>query len=528
MKKALRGSILLILFLLLSTACNKTNSELFLSSDKTYSGEVPCENRAIGGISMGAYGSSNLGLKNYKMFNTYVFLGGLISMKDLLTYLVKRNRPVWEAPNDANIDHWGNFPTRQTLTYMMQDITLAYGNMLYNNPYSTFYPPDTLKEVGKGFDLYNPTGKYRLIDYFDGGDKNIGTNDEGVSYSNGMIDEDEVPNIPVKIMLAVDYNGNGKRDRLYNYAGDVTWSEPVANHCCEPFIDKNNNFLWDEGESFDDYGLDKIKGTNDEGEGNGVYDRTDAVNYMLENDPVKRFNDISAEELKKKNFYFDVGDKDDFEFYHHYTTFFKSMYSKGLSVTTVKGYPYDSIFPKSNPAQYLKSGNNIFFEYPGHHVGGVQGIVTRFIFALSFVSMHFPKFNFYDVKEGDHGTIEINNFISPSFIPGTKTSKRYGIYLPPGYYEHPDEFYPIFYFFPGYMQALETTAEIWFRDIVDYLIWNRYLNKMIIVFVDGAGGYGGCFYVNHVDDSGQDPGQYEDYIFKDLIPLVETHYRVAR
>ena len=527
MKIANRVFVVILLLFVLS--CEKKSTELpLLNYPIEYSGKVPAKNRAIGGISMGAYGASNLGLKYYNMFHTFVFMGGLISMRDLLSYLMLHNRTVQEAPNGINFDHWGGFPPRQTLIYMMQDMTLAFGNLLYDNPASTYYPPAYLEEKGKGYDKYNPKAKYMLINFMDGGDKSIGSTDEGTPYTDGMIDEDETPDVPVEIMLAVDYNGNGKRDRLYNYAGVVTWSEPVANHCCEPFEDKNGNHLWDKGEPFSDYGLDGVKGTGDEGEGNGKYDRTKALNYMLENDPVARLNAISPESLKKRNFYFDVGDKDDFEFYYHYTTFFKAMYSKGLSVSTLKGYPYNSIFPKQNPSKYIDVGNNVFFEYLGHHVGGVQGIVTRFIFALSFVSIHFPKFNFYNVKEGEHGTIEIKDFISPSFEPGKKISKRYGIYLPPGYKEHPDEFYPVFYFLPGYMQTLETTAEDWFRDIVDYLIWHKYINKMIIVFADGSGGHGGCFYINHVDNSGQDPGQYEDYIFKDLIPLIETHYRVAR
>src|SRR5512139_3801899 len=146
--------------------------------------------RAIGGVSMGAYGAMNIGLSHPGFFETIASLGGPLDMAYLLKFA--------EVDVLGDYDNPDPYPSRKTLIHMLQDLTISFGNPVYFNPDSTYFPPGitganarvptTLLDFKDG--KYNPDGSLPVITY-----------------------EDPRPGDWVKVLVALDVNKNGKRNR---------------------------------------------------------------------------------------------------------------------------------------------------------------------------------------------------------------------------------------------------------------------------------------------------------------------------
>ena len=70
--------------------------------------------RAIGGVSMGAYGAMNIGLGRPDFFNTIASLGGPLDMAYMLKFL--------EVDMLGNYDNPSAYPNRDTLLNMLKDL----------------------------------------------------------------------------------------------------------------------------------------------------------------------------------------------------------------------------------------------------------------------------------------------------------------------------------------------------------------------------------------------------------------------
>ena len=177
---------------------------------------------------MGAYGAMNIGLSHPDFFETIASLGGPLDMAYLLKFM--------EVDVLGNYDNPDAYPSRKTLLRMLQDLTISFGNPVYFNPDSTYFPPGitgvnarmptTLLDFKDG--KYNPDGSLPVITY-----------------------EDPRPGQWVKVLLALDDNKNQKRDE----------GEPVLTQFHEMFTDENENGFYDPGEGFLDGGLDGVEGT---------------------------------------------------------------------------------------------------------------------------------------------------------------------------------------------------------------------------------------------------------------------------
>ncbi|MFB9329811.1 alpha/beta hydrolase [Paenibacillus aurantiacus] len=98
------------------------------------------------------------------------------------------------------------------------------------------------------------------------------------------------------------------------------------------------------------------------------------------------------------------------------------------------------------------------------------------------------------------------------------------VYLPPGY--DPDVRYPVLYALYGY----GGTHASWFDylsmdDVADRLIREGRLQPLLIASPD----YGNSFGVNSSVEDGPDPGsvsigRYEDYLIREVVPYVDSHY----
>lgn len=103
-----------------------------------------------------------------------------------------------------------------------------------------------------------------------------------------------------------------------------------------------------------------------------------------------------------------------------------------------------------------------------------------------------------------------------------KESRKYAIYLPPGY-ENNDRSYPVLYLLHGLGD--DQTGWVQFGEvqhITDKSIAEGKSTQMIIVMPDANSTHIGYF--NHPDGK----WRYEDFFFEELIPHIESKYRVRK
>ena len=458
--------------------------------------------RAIGGVSMGAYGAMNIGLSHPDFFETITSLGGPLDMAYLLKFM--------EVDVLGNYDNPDAYPSRKTLLRMLQDLTISFGNPVYFNPDSTYFPPGitganarmptTLLDFKDG--KYNPDGSLPVITY-----------------------EDPRPGQWVKVLLALDDNKNQKRDE----------GEPVLTQFHEMFTDENENGFYDPGEGFLDGGLDGVVGTGDYGEGDGVFTYNPRRDNFMGQDPLTQASNLSLASLEDLNLYIDAGTEDEFSFDSHAENFVQTLLGRTLDVRVEDG------FPETFPQVSHFDEKRVYVRYEGGHVGvkkediglsfeqakdGVEGALTvanRFTTLFAFVSDHFPN--------GEYGTdlyemlrypskMKVRSFYSRSL----KRYTRFGIYLPPGYSRNRSTYYPVLYLLGGYNMSLEGMANSWMRAALDTLIVTEEMQKMIIVIPEGMNYKNGRghFFVNQIDLKRGD--RFMDSFF-DLVNFIDKGFR---
>ena len=123
--------------------------------------------RAIAGVSMGGYGAMNIGLSHPDAFKTIACLGGPLDMAYLLKFI--------EVDMLGNYDNPNLYPNRDTGIKMLKDLAISFGNPVYYNPLTTYYPSGiTAENARKSTTLlnfkdgeYNPDGSLPIITYED-------------------------------------------------------------------------------------------------------------------------------------------------------------------------------------------------------------------------------------------------------------------------------------------------------------------------------------------------------------------------
>jgi S-formylglutathione hydrolase FrmB len=112
---------------------------------------------------------------------------------------------------------------------------------------------------------------------------------------------------------------------------------------------------------------------------------------------------------------------------------------------------------------------------------------------------------------------------------GDPTDQHVQVYLPPSYSTSTAKRYPVLYLLHGYGGDVEnwTTKAYQGMNLVsdmDALIKSGVTPEMIVVVPNGVNSYFGSFYTNSSVN-----GNWEDYIYKDVVGYVDGHYRtIAR
>ncbi|EYF00694.1 hypothetical protein [Chondromyces apiculatus] len=463
----------------------------------------------------------------------------------------------------------------------------------------------TLTLTGYFDDEYNPDGTFPVITVCDGSPQNQSL----TPYANTWSAEGN--GYPLELALAVDYNGNGVRDEM----------EPLIRAGREPFQDTGEDGLpsalepgyeplvnedpagddydpqynptgtegdhrYQQGEPFDDVGLDGVPGTTqqppggwrnpgdgfDVGEADGAFTVSSGLQRVWDVDPhsVVRgwstaipggpLDDVA---LSRLDLWTDGGTRDLFNFMadaQHLVGTFAARgrdvayltdfgLAPGLEATTPDQYAPGRIvwedlqgvvlqrYGKADPTPAdIESGS-------GQHVGTGAEIIARLQAALYFAGSRWPEPHLRrlvapsaDKPAEGLDRCEINGTCIFDF---TSTFGRMGpvaVNLPPGYghADLQDRRYPVIYLMHGYGQEPQDLAAAG-------LILQAFMNdgqvsektrlpKAIVVYVDGrcrenAAGKAECLQGTFYGDSARPDGPQMEQWLLELMDHIDQRYR---
>ena len=128
----------------------------------------------------------------------------------------------------------------------------------------------------------------------------------------------------------------------------------------------------------------------------------------------------------------------------------------------------------------------------------------------------------WDARDVPHGSVEINYQKSNALNGETRS---FWVYTPPGYAQNTKQRYPVLYLFHG----SNDTAGGWVlagqaNYILDNLLADRKLVPMVVVMPFGHA----VPFTSPRDIQTTNSAVYEKYLLEDVLPLVETKYRVKK
>jgi hypothetical protein len=434
-----------------------------------------------------------------------------------------------------------------------RDLSRAMGNGVYYNPDSPYLPPgvpaSTLAMAPADacanpivlksfFDArYNPDGKLDVITFCDGNDSDA----NGLGKFDPAVAETD----PAQILLAVDVNGNGKRDS----------GEPVVVQGNEPFDDvggdgvadadepgydavanpdpngddyhylwnptgTENNWRYDEGEPYRDVGVDGVPmsvggcqaahgvpNCYDYGEGNGHFDYTPGQASWRAADPRTNLDAMAPADVDRLDTWYDAGIRDFFNAQVSTNSLMGALGAKGAPVRVWDGFPAivggaqanENAFD-ANKVDWPSLGRHVYVRYgnpdltedvveatgDGRHVGTATQAVHRAQALLFYLANRWP--------DGDRALAKVdsaNSHITATFAASSGRMSPYSVILPPGYTqpENADKRYPVVYFMHGYGMDPEGIAQVSLiaqNAMVDTRESDATrMPKFIIVLVDG-------------------------------------------
>jgi hypothetical protein len=561
--------------------------------------------RAIFGMSMGA-NATMITAHNPDMFDITGGLGGYLDFRYLSTFIRQRafggfcplqqildnidhiNDPTntdaycgavpgtepYEFPWDFNNWYYDFGPTEFTRNFyweVFEGFSMLYGNILTYNPDNPLLPPGVPQDwhentsdsdkcatpitVGKPHNFnaeYNPTGDYDLVSFCDNATP-VGCKDDdpelcGKDHPDYLAiaasyNPEAEHHHPVSFALAVDLNGNGKRD----YAEPIVvnanerWQDTGADGCANAYedgsgscfsdavphgdgVDPNGddydltdnplgtetNRLYDEGEPYEDFGLDgvaeAVSGVADHGEGNGVFDYSPSFDSALSRDLHTYFKEGELEDIERVTWYFDGGVRDPL---HHATSnlhLFVPFAERGQTMTTYYKFAGDEgalmpnttcggVFGKLGSFDWSAPslGKNIHMIYgdpdadldmleagDGKHVGDGCQVVNRALVFYAMAAWRMPD----PIVEAD-GDIAGHNEFTTIYSEALQNRRWFGITLPPGYTkeENADLSYPLFLFLTGHGLTVDSTSMT--GILTSTLMGQGSLPRFIMVSPDG-------------------------------------------
>ena len=106
-------------------------------------------------------------------------------------------------------------------------------------------------------------------------------------------------------------------------------------------------------------------------------------------------------------------------------------------------------------------------------------------------------------------------------LEGDSPDRDVFLYLPPSYAKEPNRRYPVVYFLHGYGINAERYWNIMtVPQAADQSMGSGATHEMILVHPDAFTVYDGSMYSNSLTT-----GDWEDYIARDLVSYIDSHYR---
>lgn len=511
----------------------------------------------------------------------------------------------------SDYNHWYRGPEegrggsfhRDSLVEIFHDMVSAFGNPLVYNPESLYFPPgvpaswhvpprDASVDVaalcaepivleGVYNREYNPDGTYPAITFCDGNSQRTGDYSPTDPGRHGNV---------IEFALAVDLNENGLRDygepllinnreRFLDVGTDGKASPDEDGYDSETNRDPagddwdpntnpgglEQNLQWDEGEPYDDEGLDGVPGTVDFGESNGIYDLSPTLQRLYERSPARLFGGIPEHQVARLDLWVDAGIRDFLNTSQITNAFFSKVkarvpdakvYDNFRSLPGIEGpYVYfDADYSREAMGQvaYLRYGDasvcpstdDILGD--GNHVG--PDIIHRLYTLFGFLSARIPPEGRDRSIGGDltdlespTGTLRDFGYLDTFNSEVLGREVKYGVLLPPDYYlsDRQDERYPVLYFFHGQGQKAEDMVAI------GLVLWGAMkeaskpdrieagltdFQRAIIVWVDGDCYDDTCWTGNfYADFEGlpRDDRRFEQGFFE-LMGHVDRKYRTKQ
>ena len=108
---------------------------------------------------------------------------------------------------------------------------------------------------------------------------------------------------------------------------------------------------------------------------------------------------------------------------------------------------------------------------------------------------------------------------------GDRTEQSVAVYLPPSYDASPAKRFPTLYLLHGFLvnnKVWTTNASqgMTLQSLMDGMIKSSKIREMIVVAPNGGNAYRGAFYTNS-----SVTGNWEDYMFRDLVQNIDANYR---
>jgi len=446
--------------------------------------------------------------------------------------------------NHFHFDDDGSSWGRDFYFDVLESLVFANGNFLMYNPDNPLLPPGVdplwLKEPDKCANPmrvtypdninaeFNPKGEYDLISFCDG-NTTVGCDPAdptlcGKANPNyralaGSYDPKQAYNRPVFVFLAVDYNKNGRRDYgepiVFNMSerfkdvgrdGCANEFEDGKGGCLAtsngaPTVDANGddfdlvknpqgtegNFEYDEGEPFDDYGIDgvpeSVSGVKDYGEGDGRFTYNPNYEAMIDQDARSFFNTADVSTLKKHTYYFEGGIRDALGALTVSMHLSNALAARGVPVRRYDNFAGQptSVLPNlicddvqnnliSVDFSKVAFGQNVLMAYgdpgesvdeanythSGKHVGSGCEVVLRPTFFYTTAMTRLPDPIYNDDTDYEN-RIEYSSYYSD--VLGSR--RWFAMNLPPGYDlpENADREYPMGIMLPGVGMPLVETVE---------------------------------------------------------------------
>jgi len=391
---------------------------------------------------------------------------------------------------------------------------------------------------------HNPDGVHQVIPFCDS------SKQVTPGLAPGDFDPAVEHEFPVDILLSVDLNGNGKRDygepimlnaqeRFTDHGedgcpnpredgaggcldeGEADSSEQDPNgddyHWWDNPTGTEANRVYDEGEAFEDLGLDGVPaertGSPDPAEGNGRFDQVGALDRAADLTASRLLRQLPDGALDRLDLYFDAGIRDALHAAVSTRRVVGALRSLGAEVRVYGGFAGapESLLPDAtddNAATTLLGsdlsaaaiGRHVYVEYgkpdaspeeidegDGKHVGTITDALNRLAAYSVLALQRMPKPDLDPIESFKVPTATWHHYYSE----GLKARRGYTMILPPGYSdpEQAEKRYPVLYFMHGLGQTAQDLAPA--GILFAPMMARGTVPKAIIAFPDGA-----CCYVH--------------------------------